>query len=66
MGSCNECYLDIEGIENSLFNGGDVGVKNIELQIFKCSYGFKKLARSPPREDLYHCIKSKELDFNIS
>ena len=50
-------YLDIEGIENSLFNGGDVGVEDTKLQILKCSYGLDELAWPSSRQDLDHDIK---------
>lgn len=45
-------YLDIERIKNSLLNGSDVGVENIEMQILKGSNGLNELAMPSARKDL--------------
>ncbi|GER50064.1 beta-galactosidase 3 [Striga asiatica] len=57
---------DVPGIENSLFNGSNVGVKNSELQILKCSYGLNKLSRPSSRQNLNQSIETQYLNLHIS
>ncbi|BAS95576.1 Os05g0586350, partial [Oryza sativa Japonica Group] len=48
--------LDVEGVEDGLIDGGDVGVQDGHVHLLQCRHRLDQLPRPPPRQDLDHGV----------
>lgn len=61
-----EMYLDVEGVEDGLLDGGDVGVQDGHLHVLQRSDGLDQLPGPAPGQDLDHGVRAQRAHLDVS
>lgn len=62
-GAC--AYLDVEGVEDGLLDGGDVGVEDGHVHLLQHGDGLDQLLRPAARQDLDHRVLAQHAHLDV-
>lgn len=58
-------YLDVEGVEDGLLDGGDVGVQDGHLHVLQRGDGLDQLPWPAPGQDLDHGVRAQRAHLDV-
>lgn len=58
-------YLDVEGVEDGLLDGGDVGVQDGQLHVLQRGDGLDQLPWPAPGQDLDHGVRAQRAHLDV-